>query len=349
MENLKSAAKKIQEKGQDGDTILAHINPQEAQLLKMMGGSGTINPETGLPEFKKFWKKITAKQIVAAAAIIIAVTNPELAPAIGEAMGFTGTSAAVAGNAVIGATQAAAQGKSPEDIAKAAVANVAGQVVGGAVGGEVAGAGAPQAVSGAAGSAAGAATGAALTGGDVGKAALTGGITGGATGAYRDITAPTPVTGTTSAYEKYASDIDPLLRESMSAEQVMQGAMQSPYYTQAQSNIDPAIRETMSAEEVATAPSITTTTPGVTEYPELKRAGEKLVGQLAGQYASSLYEPTPTAPSDTSRLASTGLFAPTSIVPTALTGVAPTARGKPILGGEDEESTGAWGAKTLRG
>jgi len=31
--------------------MLAHINPQEAVLLKRMGGSGTINPHTGLPEF----------------------------------------------------------------------------------------------------------------------------------------------------------------------------------------------------------------------------------------------------------------------------------------------------------
>lgn len=37
--------------GRHGDTMLAHINPEEAHILKMMGGSGTINPHTGLPEF----------------------------------------------------------------------------------------------------------------------------------------------------------------------------------------------------------------------------------------------------------------------------------------------------------
>lgn len=37
--------------GRYGDTMLAHINPQEAGLLKSMGGAGTINPQTGLPEF----------------------------------------------------------------------------------------------------------------------------------------------------------------------------------------------------------------------------------------------------------------------------------------------------------
>jgi hypothetical protein len=37
--------------GRNGNTMLAHINPQEAALLKSRGGAGTINPKTGLPEF----------------------------------------------------------------------------------------------------------------------------------------------------------------------------------------------------------------------------------------------------------------------------------------------------------
>jgi hypothetical protein len=42
--------------GRNGDTMLAHITPQEAQMLQRQGGSGTINPYTGLPEF--FLKKV---------------------------------------------------------------------------------------------------------------------------------------------------------------------------------------------------------------------------------------------------------------------------------------------------
>ena len=38
-------------KGRYGDTMLAHINPQEAGMLRAMGGAGTINPQTGLREF----------------------------------------------------------------------------------------------------------------------------------------------------------------------------------------------------------------------------------------------------------------------------------------------------------
>lgn len=42
----------LRSRGREGDTILAHINPEEAALLKAFGGSGTTNPDTGLPEFK---------------------------------------------------------------------------------------------------------------------------------------------------------------------------------------------------------------------------------------------------------------------------------------------------------
>ncbi len=38
--------------GREGDTELAHINPFESELLKAAGGSGTINPVTGLREYK---------------------------------------------------------------------------------------------------------------------------------------------------------------------------------------------------------------------------------------------------------------------------------------------------------
>jgi hypothetical protein len=48
---LKTLAKVLASKGRRGDTILAHITPKEAKKLKKMGGSGTTNPETGLPEF----------------------------------------------------------------------------------------------------------------------------------------------------------------------------------------------------------------------------------------------------------------------------------------------------------
>lgn len=47
----KAMLQQAQAMGRGGDTILAHINPREAQLLQALGGSGTINPHTGLREY----------------------------------------------------------------------------------------------------------------------------------------------------------------------------------------------------------------------------------------------------------------------------------------------------------
>jgi hypothetical protein len=54
---LADVTKYLQSQGRGGDTILAHINPEEAELLKAFGGSGAINPNTGLPEFKTIFER----------------------------------------------------------------------------------------------------------------------------------------------------------------------------------------------------------------------------------------------------------------------------------------------------
>ena len=51
---LRKAAEALRKKGRYGDTMLAHITPKEAAKLKAEGGAGTINPDTGLPEFFDF-------------------------------------------------------------------------------------------------------------------------------------------------------------------------------------------------------------------------------------------------------------------------------------------------------
>lgn len=48
---FKSLYKEISGKGIEGDTKLAHINEFESKLLKMYGGAGTINEETGLRQY----------------------------------------------------------------------------------------------------------------------------------------------------------------------------------------------------------------------------------------------------------------------------------------------------------
>ena len=49
--DLPALAQMLRAKGRNKDSILAHISPKEAALLKRHGGSGAANPNTGLPEF----------------------------------------------------------------------------------------------------------------------------------------------------------------------------------------------------------------------------------------------------------------------------------------------------------
>jgi hypothetical protein len=146
-------ANELQGYGRNGDSLLAHINPQEAELLKALGGSGTINPVTGLPEFflKKALKKVgkavsnvvkgigdaivgVAKGVgnlvedvvespvgrVLATAALTAVGAPYLAP-----LGFSaaGTAALVSGSLT------AATGGDLGDIAKSAALSFVGSTI----------------------------------------------------------------------------------------------------------------------------------------------------------------------------------------------------------------------------
>jgi hypothetical protein len=160
---LAKAAEEIRSKGRDGDTILAHINPQEARMLRAAGGSGTINPETGLPEFRKF-KKFLKKLVKVALPIALSVFAPGIGTAIGSAIGLSGTAAAVAGNALLQGT-----------ISKASGGDFLQGAIGGAIGGGLGGA---------AGSAANNALSLGLgsTGQQILGGAITGGLQGAATG-----------------------------------------------------------------------------------------------------------------------------------------------------------------------
>ena len=79
---LSEKAQQLRSKGRGGDTILAHINPTEAAMLKAMGGSGTTNPKTGLPEFGFFDNPIGAvSNFIAAPSTAFAGTSSPAAPA----------------------------------------------------------------------------------------------------------------------------------------------------------------------------------------------------------------------------------------------------------------------------
>ena len=55
---IADAARMVAAQGRAGDTMLAHITPQEAQMLRARGGAGTVNPATGLPEYGFFLTEI---------------------------------------------------------------------------------------------------------------------------------------------------------------------------------------------------------------------------------------------------------------------------------------------------
>jgi hypothetical protein len=113
--------------GRMGDTQLAHINAEEAAVLQSMGGVGTINPATGLPEygfFSDLWNgvKKVAKAIAPIALPAIAIFAPALIPAIGTALGASAALAPVVGAAAIaGGTTLLAGGDIKQALSSAAL------------------------------------------------------------------------------------------------------------------------------------------------------------------------------------------------------------------------------------
>ena len=103
---LKVAGRRIAAQGRGGDTMLAHINPREAQMLMSRGASGTINPATGLPQFKSSWGSILGAILPIALSFIF----PGVGTAIGAALGASGAFGTALGSAVIGAGAGAISG-----------------------------------------------------------------------------------------------------------------------------------------------------------------------------------------------------------------------------------------------
>ena len=59
--NAQDLAELLRQMGRGPDTMLAHITPEEAQMLLESGGSGKINPMTGLPEFQPVYDDYTGQ------------------------------------------------------------------------------------------------------------------------------------------------------------------------------------------------------------------------------------------------------------------------------------------------
>jgi hypothetical protein len=105
---LKVAARELAAQGRGGDDMLVHVNHREAEMLKRMGGSGDINPNTGLHEYKK-----KGGILGAILPIALSIVAPGLGTAIGTALGASGTMASALGGALIGAGTSAITGGNP--------------------------------------------------------------------------------------------------------------------------------------------------------------------------------------------------------------------------------------------
>ena len=105
---LTVAGRRITNQGQGGDSMLAHINPREAEILRRMGGQGTVNPNTGIAEYKSL-KKIFATVLP----IALSIFMPGLGTAIGASLGLSGAAASVVGGGLLGAGTAAITGGDP--------------------------------------------------------------------------------------------------------------------------------------------------------------------------------------------------------------------------------------------
>ena len=136
---LADAAKALQARGRHGDTILAHINPQEAEMLRRAGGLGTTNPYTGLKEygfFKSVWKAVTApakavvnvvkdvaKSDIGRIALTIGATMALGPVAAGFGIGTAGTAA------IVGGGMAALGGGNLQDVLKGAAMGYIGGTI----------------------------------------------------------------------------------------------------------------------------------------------------------------------------------------------------------------------------
>lgn len=79
---IADAARAVAAKGRSGDTMLAHITPKEAKMLRKKGGAGTINPATGLPEYGLIGDIVGA--VKSSVKTVVNVTKKVLASPVGK-------------------------------------------------------------------------------------------------------------------------------------------------------------------------------------------------------------------------------------------------------------------------
>lgn len=133
---LSVAARRAMTGGRGGDSELVHVNRREAEMLRRAGGAGTINPNTGLREYRLRLGRILA----AVAPVALSFIAPGIGTAIGGAissglgLGLTagGIGQSILGSAAIGAGLGALGGGG-----RGALQGAAMGAIGGGLGGEL--------------------------------------------------------------------------------------------------------------------------------------------------------------------------------------------------------------------
>jgi hypothetical protein len=127
---LADVASYLAAQGRNGDKMLAHITPDEAELLRSRGGSGTINPTTGLPEF--FLKKVFSaiKSVVKS---VVNVAKKVLKSPVGRVLA-TVALATVLGPAGVGLSMGTAAGLAGAGTTLMAGGSLKDALIGGALG-----------------------------------------------------------------------------------------------------------------------------------------------------------------------------------------------------------------------
>jgi hypothetical protein len=142
---LAKAAETTRRGGRGGDSMMVHMTPEELGILEGMWGKADINPNTGMPEygfFSKIWKKVkkAVKKVFSSqifqivAPIALSIFAPGLGSWIGGALGASGTTASVVGNALLrGGMSAAGGGDFMQGAITGAISGGLGDVAGGMI------------------------------------------------------------------------------------------------------------------------------------------------------------------------------------------------------------------------
>ncbi len=184
---LAKAAETTRKGGRNGDSMMVHMTPEELGVLEGMWGKADINPNTGMPEygfFSKIWKSVkkavksvfSSKIFQIVAPIALSIFAPGLGTWIGGALGASGTTASVVGNALLrGGMSAAGGGDFMQGAMTGAISGGLGDVAGGFV--KDVAPGLSDSTAAIVGSSLASGAGAELTGGDFAEGAMSGALT----------------------------------------------------------------------------------------------------------------------------------------------------------------------------